>query len=67
LEQLIEGKRPTPELWLWLGIAKEALGDVEGARAAWTEVTQRATKKSPALADAQRRLGSTADPSAPPS
>lgn len=65
LEQLIEGKRPTPELWLWLGIAKEALGDVEGARAAWQEVTQRATKRSPALADALRRLGASAEP--PPS
>ena len=67
LEQLIDGKRPTPELWLWLGIAKEALGDVEGARAAWVEVTQRASKKSPALADALRRLGNTADPNTPPS
>lgn len=56
LEALIGGKRPTPDLWFWLGEARAALQQPEAARAAWAEFVERGPKRSPLHALAQQRL-----------
>lgn len=57
LEEALAGKRPSAELWFWLGEAMAALDRTDAARAAWAEFVERGPRRSPLMALAQQRLG----------
>jgi len=56
LEAVCRKKGAPADAWFYLGEARAALGDTEGARVAWSKVLDQATKRNPLRLAAEERL-----------
>ncbi|HJN75208.1 MAG TPA: hypothetical protein QGF58_14870 [Myxococcota bacterium] len=56
LEAVCKKKGAPADAWFYLGEARAALGDAEGAREAWAKCAEKATKRNPLRATAEDRL-----------